>query len=333
MIPCPFCTRFFADRKSIGTHFTKTHRDEFKDELSLERLKMDLSYGKPVIDALVKSYIDKEISVFNSPIDISNLLKLMGIKRTSKEERTTERYKKKYTSAIFEKYGVTNVSKSPEIQKKKEETNALKHGSYDEYLKIRRESMALGYSEYVKSDNHANTLFKIAQTCLERYGYENFGVGKSALSKRKESHAKTIATWDYAERLERTSKAREAVCKLNVSSIEIRVREALEFIGIQNVTYNKVLFNVNWDMVFDKTIIEVQGVFWHAKPTIYKPTDILLGKLTAQEIWDKDLRKKKLAESHGYSIIYIWEDDIRSAKDTESLIKLVKERIDEYQKT
>lgn len=45
---------------------------------------------------------------------------------------------------------------------------------------------------------------------------------------------------------------------------------------------------------------------------------------TAQDIWDHDAKKRRLAESHGFKVVYVWESDYR--KDPENEIKrLVKE--------
>ncbi len=56
------------------------------------------------------------------------------------------------------------------------------------------------------------------------------------------------------------------------------------------------MWNYNFDMVFDKLIIEVQGDMWHANPLFYKENDLIMGKLLAKDIWAKDERKKKKAE-------------------------------------
>ena len=79
-------------------------------------------------------------------------------------------------------------------------------------------------------------------------------------------------------------------------------------------------------MVNSNLILEIQGTMWHADPKKYKATDLIMGKILAKDIWDKDYRKKKKAEDAGYIVIEIWEDEINSKTD-EELSFLVKTRL------
>lgn len=65
-------------------------------------------------------------------------------------------------------------------------------------------------------------------------------------------------------------------------------------------------------------IIEVHGDYWHCNPKIY-PT----GPISDRQKFkiERDTEKKKYAEKHGYTIIYVWEDELKNN------IQLVKERI------
>lgn len=63
-----------------------------------------------------------------------------------------------------------------------------------------------------------------------------------------------------------------------------------------------------------KKIIEYNGDMFHANPKIYESNDNphpFRKKLTASQIWEKDNIKKKLAESHGFEIFYIWDSEVR----------------------
>lgn len=60
-------------------------------------------------------------------------------------------------------------------------------------------------------------------------------------------------------------------------------------------------------------LIEVQGDYWHGNPKFYnKNGDDNHKKLNESQIKKikTDLLKNKLAKKYGYSILYIWEDDI-----------------------
>lgn len=96
-----------------------------------------------------------------------------------------------------------------------------------------------------------------------------------------------------------------------------------------NVEYtaNGFLYAYNWDLIFkNKIIIEIQGDFWHANPKYYKETDILLDGLLAKDVWNKDNNKRKLVESKGYTVHYLWENDINNMTD-EEIYKLLKKYI------
>ena len=58
-----------------------------------------------------------------------------------------------------------------------------------------------------------------------------------------------------------------------------------------------------------KQIIECHGDYWHCNPLKYQPNYYnKLVHLTAKEIWNRDLEKKQLLESAGYSVEVIWEN-------------------------
>lgn len=67
-----------------------------------------------------------------------------------------------------------------------------------------------------------------------------------------------------------------------------------------------------------KLIIEFNGDLYHANPTIYSETDVPKfrgNKKTAKELWEKDERKTKFAESLGFRVIIVWEKDYYADKD------------------
>lgn len=330
MIQCQICQKEFLRKCEISLHLSTTHKDSFQNSLEKERFLVYALYGKEEVDNCVEDYLNEKYCVYDLPIKISKYLNLLGVKRTSKEERKTDRYKQKYLKGIQEKYGaeVTNISQIKSVQEKKQETCAKKHGSYEEYLKHHRNLMREGYDEYIGTDDHKEALDKIKSTCLEKYGHENFGVGDVAKEKSKQTKKETIAKWTYEERLYRTSKAREAVCHRGgySSKPEKRVRKSLIDLDIE-AQYNKHMWNYNWDLVLSSNIIiEVQGTMWHAKPGLYEADDLIMGKILAKDIWEKDKRKHKKAVAEGYKVIEIWEDEIKLRND-DQLQTLLQEKL------
>ena len=144
------------------------------------------------------------------------------------------------------------------------------------------------------------------------------GVGR----KIGDSQRKRISNMTSTERRIMTEKARSNINY--VSSQEMRIQTILNQVGIE-YTANGFLYSYNWDLIFkNKTIIEVQGDFWHANPKTYRETDVLLNGLLVKDVWNKDNRKKKLIESKGYSVNYLWESDINNMTDEEIYNELKK---------
>lgn len=58
-----------------------------------------------------------------------------------------------------------------------------------------------------------------------------------------------------------------------------------------------------------KRVIECHGDYWHCNPSKCK-SDYYnkVVHMTAEEIWKRDLDKKKLIESFGYEVIVVWEN-------------------------
>lgn len=78
-------------------------------------------------------------------------------------------------------------------------------------------------------------------------------------------------------------------------------------------------------LVNNKYIVECYGDFWHCNPQQYTSSYFNKGKKkTAEEIWQRDMERKKKFEEMGYKFLCLWESDIR--KDP----KIVKSKIKKY---
>lgn len=120
-------------------------------------------------------------------------------------------------------------------------------------------------------------------------------------------------------------------CKHNYSNSELNfVKDLLTQYTPNNTFYcalpgNKQFFRhfkdegvtLAYDFVCNKKIIEFNGDYWHCNPLTYKPDYFhKFMKCTAQEKWEADKKKIRLAESHGYSVLTIWESDYRQYPET-----------------
>lgn len=340
MITCNICGKEFQNRKAFSRHLTTVESKYFDSELSKERFVVDTIYGKEMVDSVIQCYSAGEISMHGlcTTVNICKLITLMGLKRTSSEERHTPRHKKKMQDMLQQKYGegITNVSQVPHVREKIKQTVERVSGmSYESYLVKQRIKMKDGYDAYIGTDKHEQTIEKTKKTCLQRYGNENFGLGVDATEKRRLSLRKTIAEWDYAERLARTNQARAAVNHRGgySSSLEKQVQHALVEMNVTFIA-NAQMFDYNYDIVLTSsgvncTIIEVQGDFWHANPAKYTPSDLIMGKILASTIWEKDRRKKEAATKNGFKLVAIWEHEIKKCKNVNALIALIESKLKE----
>lgn len=64
-----------------------------------------------------------------------------------------------------------------------------------------------------------------------------------------------------------------------------------------------------------KTVIEVNGDYWHMNPIKYKSTDYNKNThLTAEQTWKKDKEKVDYLKNNGYKVIIVWENEVRNSK-------------------
>ena len=81
--------------------------------------------------------------------------------------------------------------------------------------------------------------------------------------------------------------------------------------------------NYQYDFIIHgkKILIEVNGTYWHADPRVYTLKN--LNNMQLNKI-ERDKRKKEIAESYGFTLLYIWEIDINN-NDFSSLNEVLNE--------
>jgi G:T-mismatch repair DNA endonuclease (very short patch repair protein) len=313
------------------------HRHKDLTDVERERLLVDIIYGKDTVDEYIQKYINEEICASDLvsviKIDIVKLLRLMGLKRTNSEEKKTKRYKDKIESTLQARYGVSNPSKLGWVKEKVKKTIEESRGiPYDEYINRQQILMQDGYSEYRKDRSRVEQTYeKCKATVKERHGVDNVARIPAVRTENSNRAKRFFSNLSYEEKLELTAKARAAVCSRGgySSKPEKRVRKCLVELDVDFVS-NKHINKYNFDIIIGKFIIEVQGDMWHAHPSKYKETDLIMGKLLVKDIWEKDKRKRNSVEKDGYTLIEIWEHEIACRQDDEELLKFVKERLEQH---
>lgn len=89
--------------------------------------------------------------------------------------------------------------------------------------------------------------------------------------------------------------------------------------------FNQILGKYQIDFLLNnsKIIIEVNGDFWHCNPKQYEATYFhKTYKKFAKSIWNKDKKKILELKKLGYSVIVIWENDIR--RNLQKIEKVIK---------
>lgn len=77
---------------------------------------------------------------------------------------------------------------------------------------------------------------------------------------------------------------------------------------------------VMYDFCYKNKIIEFNGNDVHANPLLYNATDTPINKfnskshLTAQQIWDYDAEKTRIANERGYEVMVVWESEWKKNK-------------------
>lgn len=322
---CPFCNKKFTKRAFISKHLNIYNLPLIEKE----KLVLDICYGREYIDKLINDYVSEKFSIYELPIDMSKYLTLTGVKRTSKEERATNRYKEKYTKSIEEKYGVKNISQLQSIKDKKKATEMSKYESYDDYITSILKRLKTGLDLYYYTDKHNDTITKINNTIKEKYGVDNISQIYEVRQKNKKRKKEYFEKLTYEEKLKLTESARKMVSHRGgfSSKPEKKIQNIFKSMGL-TIECNKMLFGYNWDIVFHNFLIEVHGIYWHCKPTIYSSDFMVLNKIKASDIWAKDARKLQKAIDNDHRCIVIWEDEITSKNDDE-LKLLIKMRLAE----
>lgn len=151
------------------------------------------------------------------------------------------------------------------------------------------------------------------EKCIERYGEEE---GLRVWQERQDKWQDTLKA-KPPEEIQRINKLKATGgTQKSVSGPEKRFLDYIEtFYGIQVERQVLMFFDTinnyrSFDGRVENILIEFQGTYWHCDPRVYESNFFHVQKgRTAEEIWDYDLSKQKLAKEHGYKVFVVWEKD------------------------
>lgn len=328
---CPFCD------KEIGSsgHIYKckeNNRDLSKDDIKFEFIKKNTEFNLDK-DFIKKHYFDMEYSLvdFKEKFNLDYkttifLINYFGFKqRTISEGKKTKKAIEKTKLTNIDRYGCINPSKNDEIKNKKKETFLLHYG-VDNIFKSK--DFIEWLPKYMVETYGKGSLSGSSEFMKNRWKNMSEDEKKELHNKKMEGFKKW---YDNLSEEEKNKIIKNRLIKstqtklLNNSFASSLEKRLLNLFNEMNIEVKQQLFinRRSYDFLIKNTnkIIEVQGDFWHANPSIYKKNDILnlcsRGKLEAELIWNNDLEKKNLAESYGYNVYYIWESDMKNMTDND----------------
>lgn len=226
--------------------------------------------------------------------------KFKGNKNPNHKSNTTEQHRKELSPFSKEFYKKRGLSEKERI---KFINNALKNREFETRIDywIKRGFSKDEANEKIKERQRTFTLEK----CIEKYGNEK---GLERWKERQEKWKRKVFNKEqYIGRGE--SKLSNKIIK----DITKNGKDNLLYGENEKFIYDKKLKRAyKYDLVniSNKRIIEINGTFWHCKPTLYESEYLhKVKKMYAKEIWAYDRRKIEIAEEKGYKVLVIWEDD------------------------
>lgn len=290
---CLFCKSGFETYNQLHGHKGQCRKWQGHIESVREKiLTYDFLYNELIAKNESANHIAKELK--SETIDVKAILryaKNFGIKTKSvAESAQSPKTRDRFKETCQNKYGADNcLSKNTTAYKKRNKTVKTKYG-VDNVFQL----------EDVKQKSK-NTLF-------ERYGVYN----PIDLPFRKNNNGRKSKEHKIVE--------------------ELLEQQGIKFESEVNSKFRKYNEEMkrHYSPIPDifiedkKIIIEINGDYWHANPTKYKPGDMIKrfkGFISAKEIWDKDLIRKRHLESFDNRVIYIWTSQIKRKEHKEILCR------------
>jgi len=249
---------------------------------------------------------------------------------------STEKVKNELKNYCLLQYGVDNPVKSNEIKEKIKQTCLEKYGETN-YNKTE-------ISKY----QHKNT-------CLQRYSAKTYKESEEYYNRWLNDFNKKlqVRNMEYIATINNRRYIKCLICNkefdFSIAGINILLKKfptsfcpyCTKLPGIsykENELYNYI------KLIYDGTIIkniktilpnnkeidiylpnlklgfEFDGTYWHADPRFYKETDIIEHKkITAKEIWERDIEKNVLCEKLGIQLVRVKEYDWINNNEYEKL--------------
>lgn len=254
-----------------------------------ESLKKNPNFNKERSRNCKEFWIKRGYSEEESMKKSMEVMKNIHIKTSEKKKENKELYKDTYT---------TNIE------------YWIKRGYSEEDAKILLSKRQTTFSKEI---------------CIEKFGEE---LGLEKWKKRQEDWIKTLDSKSDYEKIEINRK------KLFNNSGYSKISQDLFWKIYDNFKDNNIHFEeLNGEIIrYDKKrkkhyrydyidfslkkCIEFNGDYWHCNPIKYDENFIHpIVKISAKDIWEKDIAKNNWIENRGYQVLTIWESEYRKNHD------------------
>ena len=303
---------------AFPTHARLCTKYQIKKLQMIKKLTYEFLYHEYIEEEKSASQISREMG-FCKATEVKAKLKEYGIKeRTLKESRKTKGYieqckktslekygteyhtmknstiRQKIFDGVKEKYGVDNVFQADAVKEKIKETCLERYG-------VEHASQAEEIKERAKN------------TCIKKYGVDNAAKNIDIINKTKEkwmnnpksfSHSSPFADEFFSQLISKLGSTDHIHCHTLGKEYSVMSKE-------------KLLYFYDFVDTLKGKVIEFNGDYWHANPEVYSKDWINTHNgLVASEIWARDSEKiKTIKEERGYSVLVIWEKDVRRDRD------------------
>lgn len=286
-------------------------------------------YGKHV----QKYHPDKTIADYHAEFPDAHVCSSKDRASTSKSSglfMRDEKYRKKYSELIKGEKNPNHRSKTDESHRKAISPYSIefyrkKHPDLpeDELERMRLEKMNSAIAKRVLPSQSLYWIsrgFTPDEAKIQVSAYQRTFTKEKLIAKYGEEEG--FRRWSVRQQKWKDKVYNKNTCiSGGVSAIALELFEALIYKIGRNYTFlydktEKIMhdgikpYKYDFTIVEKKKIIEFNGTYWHCDPHKYKPDYYHhVKKMTARQIWEIDAYKKELAEKHGYSVLYVWEND------------------------
>ena len=328
---------------------TKCANNDLEVQKKIKTTKID-KYGsfkniyKKCIDTCVERYGVTNISQLES---VKEKKKETTYKHYSVENPSqSEVVKKKMKNTFLKKYNVENPWQAEEVKEKIKQTCLEKYGTdnpneLDEVKeKIKQTCLEkYGYEYYSQTDDRKYKIFETYKKHVLENNEDIIDVKDDIFickctnigCDKCQNKCFSIQRGLYYARKANSNELCTIINKIGSTSKSFSSGQKELLFYIKEI-YNGTVINMDKHLINEKTnrhleldvylpdlnlAFEYNGDYYHMNPEVYNSNDYNKTlKMYANQIWNKDLIKKGICDNNNITLVYIWEHDWKTNKES-----------------